>query len=97
MSSSDIVRIRAQSVLETLEEDRLLTAAGLSEGNDATTATVFGICDRHQAIDKEPDRHEPSLAIGESIVLDRGDVFPHEHEVGIFEIESVPAQVFAGA
>ena len=45
MSRSAIDRTRGQSVLEVLEEDRVLMLRRLTEGNDADEASRLGMDD----------------------------------------------------
>jgi hypothetical protein len=69
MSLSFIPRTRAQSVLEVFEEDSRLTLCRLSKGDDMDAVLRLGVNDGHRNAIEQSQRHEPLLAVPETVVL----------------------------
>jgi hypothetical protein len=85
MSLSFIARTRAQSVLEVLEEDRLLMLIRLAKGDDMDPPWRFGVDDRYDNATQKPERYESLFGIFEAIVsVSKGRA--SEYLVGVDEV-----------
>lgn len=85
MSLSFMLRTRAQSVLEVLEEDCRFTLCCLSKRDDVDAVLCLGMHDRYRDALEQSQRHETLFLVPEAVVF-KGESATVKYPLGIHKI-----------